>query len=314
MGSVVLSIDAELAWGFHDLAAPPIDRIEASRRGWMTLLELLDEYRVPATWAVVGHLFLDECDGTHVEHPGPIGWFDHERGPDRLPAELRYGRGLITAVRSARASHEIGSHSFSHVELGDPATTSELARAEVASCLELAQRDGLEVASFVFPRNNVGHREVLAAYGIRCYRGVQPGRSGSKLLRPARKIASATVGEPPPLVQPAVDEYGLVDVPASLYLFGFEGLPRTVVEPIVGDPIVMQARRGIDRAVEADGVFHMWLHPNNLVDGRDVERMRAILAYVERRRLETSLSVETMREVADRVLDAQSRSEPELVR
>lgn len=314
MGSVVISVDAELAWGFHDRADPPTDRIEAARQGWRTLLSLFDEFRVPATWAVVGHLFLTECDGTHPAHPAPIGWFDHEREPGRTPAELRFGRDLVAAIREAEVDHDIGSHTFSHVEMGDPATTRELARAEVAASLEVAHREGIDLFSFVFPRNAVGHRDVLAAYGFRCYRGVRPqATGGSSLPRPVRKLAEATVGDPPPLVTPTVDEYGLVDVPGSLFLYGFEGLSRSVVQPVIGDPIVRQARRGIDAAVESEGVFHMWLHPNNLVGEREVERMRRVLSYLERRRRETSLRVETMRDVADRVLADPVASELEPV-
>ena len=304
MGSVVVSVDAELAWGFHDVESPPADRVAAGRPGWLALLSLLDDYHVPATWAVVGHLLLGSCDGTHPEHPAPIGWFDHERGPERTPDDLRFGRDLVSAIRSADVDHDVGSHTFSHVVLGDPRTTRELARAEVAASLELAHRDGLDPVAFVFPRNRVGHRDVLAAYGFSCYRGVRPDADdGSRLFGPARKLAEATVGDPPPLVTPTVDEYGLVNVPASLFLFGFEGLPRSIVEPVIGDPIVRQARRGIDAAARSDGVFHVWLHPNNLVAERDVERMRTILAHVDRRRRETPLRVETMRDVAERVLD-----------
>ena len=314
MGSVVVSVDAELAWGFHDRRNPPMDRIEAGRRGWLALLDLFEEFSVPATWAVVGHLCLTECDGTHPEHPAPIGWFDHERGPDRTPAEFRFGRDLVTAIRDAGVDHDLGSHTFSHVEMGDPRTTRELARAEVAASIEAARLVGFDPASFVFPRNNVGHRDVLAAYGIRCYRGVRPEPDdGTSLPQPLRKLAEATVGDPPPLVVPTVDEYGLVDVPASLFLYGFEGLARSVVEPVMGDPIVRQARRGIDAAAGTDGVFHVWLHPNNLVGEREVRRMRAILEYVDRRRRETSLQVETMRDVADRVLADPVASELEQV-
>ena len=313
MGSVVLSVDAELGWGFHDQASPPRDRIAASRRGWLTLLELLDEYEVPATWAVVGHLFLSDCDGVHAEHPTPIGWFDHERGPRQLPGDFRYGRGLVEAIRAASVPHEVGSHTFSHVEMGEEGTSRALARAEVAASIEVARDAGLELSSFVFPRNSVGHRDVLAAYGFQCYRGVQPDDPGPGLLRPARKLATATVGDPPQLIRPTVDEYGLVDVPASMFLFGFEGLPRSVVEQVIGDPVVRQARRGVDEVVETDRVFHMWLHPNNLVRERDVERMRSVLEHVVRARRETSLEIETMQEVADRVLHERSTSEPELV-
>jgi peptidoglycan/xylan/chitin deacetylase (PgdA/CDA1 family) len=300
MGTVVISADAELGWGFHDLKDPPTDRLANARYGWQTLLDFCDEYEVPATWAVVGHLLLDDCDGEHADHPTPAGWFDHERGDDAMPRSLRFGDGLVDDLLNAEVDHDVGLHTFSHVEFGDPDTTRQLARAEVATSLEIARERGLELRSFVFPRNNVAHLDALAAYGIECYRGVNPRTHQDDAWDGAvGKIARATlVRRPPPLVEPAVDSYGLVNVPASLHLFSFEGTPRSLVEPVIGDPVVRQAKLGIDAAAEEDGVFHMWLHPNSITESRDERRLRAIFEYLDRQRAETSLSVQTMVDVA----------------
>jgi len=300
MGTVVLSVDAELGWGFHDQKDPPADRLANARQGWQTLVSLCDTYRIDATWAVVGHLLLDECDNCHATHPTPPGWFDHERGDDAMPAYLRYGDGLVEVLQDATADHDIGSHTFSHVEFGDSETTREMARSEVAAGIELARERGIEMQSFVFPRNNVGHLDALAAYGIECYRGVNPATKQNDVWdSPAGKLAQATlVRRPPPLVEPAVDSFGLVDIPASLHLFSFEGQARTLVEPVFGDPMVKQAKLGIDAATKRDGVFHMWLHPNSITEQRDVDRLREIFDYLDRRRGRTSLSVKTMAEVA----------------
>lgn len=313
MGTVVLSVDAELGWGFHDFDAPHTGRLGTARKGWRTLLDLCDEFRIPATWAIVGHLMLEDCDGTHASHPAPDGWFAHERGPNALARDLRFGEGLVEAVSDAVVDHEIGSHTFSHVEFGAPWTTRELARAEVAASIEAARERGFDVTSFVFPRNNVGHREALAAYGIRCYRGTAPaGPQSPSLMGSVAKLARATVTtESPQLVVPQVDRYGLVNVPASLYLFGFEGLARTVVEASVGDPMVEQATLGIDEAAERDGVFHMWLHPNNITAQRDAHRLRDIFAHLDQRRAQTDLTVATMADVAT-ALDADRAPESEL--
>lgn len=302
MGSVVLSVDAELCWGLHDLASPPIERIEGARTGWERLLSLFDRFDVPATWAIVGHLFLEECDGRHADHPTPPGWFAHERGRWHARPDLRFGPDLVRAVEEASAGHEIGSHTFSHVEFGAPGTSPELARAEVETALALAGERGISISSFVFPRNSIGHRDVLRTCGVDCYRGLAPALPlDGTPLRPLAKLARATVANgTPPLVTPSIDEYGLVDVPASLYCFSFEGRSRSLVEPVWGDPIVRQAKRGIDAATEGEGICHLWLHPNNLVHERDTERMAAILSYLADRRADTALSVETMGEVADR--------------
>jgi len=300
MGTVVLSADAELGWGFHDLAEPPGDRLENARWGWQQLLTLCDRYEVPATWAVVGHLLLRDCDGWHEDHPAPPRWFARERGHDRLPRKLRFGDGLVTAIQDASVDHDIGSHTFSHVVFGDPGTTRQLAHAEIERSVEVAAERGLDVDSFVFPRNRVGYRDALPAHGIRCYRGPRPAVEGiASGTGVVGKLARVTVSDAgPPLVEPTVDAYGLVDIPASLFLFGFEGPARRIAEPIVGDPIVTQARRGIEKAAREDGIFHMWLHPNDLTGPDDVRRMEQVFTLLAEARRRSAVEIRTMAEVA----------------
>jgi hypothetical protein len=307
MGTVVISIDAELCWGFHDRETLPTERIAGARTGWRSLLTLCDEFDVPATWAVVGHLMLEDCDGDHTDHPAPTDWFDHERGPDALPADWRFGRDLVEATAEAAVDHDIGCHTFSHVELGASSTSRQLARAELAASIRAGRECGIEAASFVFPRNNIGNRQALAAYGIRCYRGHRPDAfTDGRVLRPLRKLARGTVqSRPPPLVEPRIDPFGLVNVPASLFLFGFEGFPRSVLERVVGDPIVRQAKLGIDAVADSEKLFHLWLHPNDLTDDRDVDRVREIFEYIDRRRETDGLQVRTMADVADATLAEQ---------
>ncbi|WP_049986717.1 polysaccharide deacetylase family protein [Halobellus rufus] len=302
MGTVVISVDAELGWGFYDLPTPPPDRLEAGRDGWRTLLDLFDHYRIPATWAVVGHLFLEGCDRTHPRHPLAGAWFERERTEWAHRPDLRFAPGLIQEIEAADVDHEIGCHTFSHVLFGDGTTSVEVARAELVAALEAAENAPVsaEMTSVVFPRNSVGHRDVLAELGFTCYRGVRPdtGSFGPKALR---KMGT------PPIVRPYIDEFGLVNVPASLYLFGFEGIARRLCEWVWDDPIVSRARAGVDAALREDGIFHVWLHPNNLTSDLDVERLRRIFGYIADRRERHGLRVATMAEVASA---ARTRSEP----
>lgn len=305
MGTVVLSIDAELAWGFHDLPNPPARRIEAARPSWERLLATLEKFSIPATWAIVGHLFLPECDGFHRTHPASPDWFARDPGGKAENHDSWFGPDLVREIQSAETPHEIGCHSFSHVEFGKRETTREIAVAEVEASIKAAASMGVPLHSFVFPRNNVGYRSVLSSYGFTCYRGTRPSRWFDSLPTPrAGKLLDATVvRSAPPLVSPTADEYGLVDLPASLDLFGFEGIARSFVEPAFGDPIVRQAKAGIERAVTEDGVFHLWLHPNNLLDEPDFRRLNRVLSYLAARRKRTSLSVETMRTASERAID-----------
>lgn len=297
MGSIVISIDAELAWGFHDLDTLPQRRINGARTAWYRLLDLFDQFEVPATWAIVGHLLLDRCDGEHRAHPAPPNWFGRDPGGDATSQPNWFGRDLIEAIRTATVDHEIGCHSFSHVEFGAPETKRELAAAELRESVAAAASLGISLRSFIFPRNNVGHRNVLAEHGFTCYRGSAPRRIDHTPLRPAVKLAGVT----PPIVTPSIDEYGLVNIPPSLDLYGFEGIARSITERTIGDPIVRQSRRGIEKAADSDGIFHMWLHPNNLTEEVDFKRLQQVLAHLDRRR--GDLTFETMETVATRVIN-----------
>lgn len=308
MGTVVISIDAELGWGLHDCPPTerPTDRLSRSRWGWERLTETLAEYDIPATWAVVGHLFEAECAGAHVGHPSPSGWFDHERGDDAMDDQYRFAPDLLADLAASELNHDIGTHTYSHVDFGADYATESLARSECDRAIEAAESAGVSMDSFVFPANRVGHREILTEAGFDCYRGPSPeGTTDDSYSASLRKLAQTTMGRgPPPLVEPSVDEYGLVNIPASLSLFGFDGVARRLLAATVGDPILKRAKLGVDAAATGEGICHLWLHPNDLTTEADLARFRALCTHIDSLRDGTDLTVETMRSVADRVAAA----------
>ena len=293
MGTVVISVDAALGWGVNGVDTP-LNRIEDARDGWRFLVDLLDTLEIPATWAVAGHLLLSECDRRHDDHPLGPSWFARERTAWADRPEVRFADGLVKAVCESDPDHEIGCQGFSNVEFGHPETTAATARAELAAASRAAQARGIDLSSFVFPHNSVGHRGELAAAGFTCYRGVIPDRTGRH-----RKLLDAMVGSSSPrLVTPAVDEWGLVDVPASLHLFRFDGLTRALLEPAFGDPVVDHVERGLDELERSDRVFHLWLRPSSVRSERDRRRIRAVCSSISERR--DAVDVETMEAVAAR--------------
>ncbi|GAA0525072.1 Polysaccharide deacetylase [Halorubrum aquaticum] len=302
--TVVLSLDAELIWGFHDHAEIPTERVEHARESWVYLLELFDEYGLPATWAVVGHLFLDSCDGVHSDSPVGEDWYSRDPGGELAPDSVWFGRDLIDAIRDSKADHDIGSHSFSHVEFGSKRVSEEVARAELERSVEVAEEYGIDLESFVFPRNKVGHRGLLAEYGFSCYRGRSPDRwYDTAPIRPLGKLATYALGaSSPPIVDPRVDDYGLVNVPASMYLFTFEGFVRKALETVAGDPVARQVELGLERLKEEDrGVFHLWLHPNNVTTEQDRRRLERIVSMIAEYRDRYDIDVMPMSRVANRV-------------
>lgn len=304
MNHVVFSIDAELAWGYHDLcplSTTDLRRINSARSAWKRLIGLFDEFEIPATWAVVAHLLDDNLDAEDDNHPLSPNWFRTYRKRRAQEPELWFGRDLIDRVINADVNHDLGCHSYSHVIFDD--VPEEVASTELRLSQAVAQRYGEPFESFIFPRNAVGHRDLLDRHGFTSYRGTTPQYwpriPGSGF---ARLIAGYTVGmATPPIVTPSLDRNGLVNVPASMHLAGFNDTPWSTVRPLRGDPAVRLARLGMERVLEVGGIFHLWLHPNDLWTRDAINSVRSILSIAREFSDRRGLSVATMDQIAQRV-------------
>ncbi|MDG5819577.1 polysaccharide deacetylase family protein [Natronococcus sp. A-GB7] len=309
MGKVVISLDAELGWGFHDREVPE-SLLRNTRENWLHLRDLFDAYEVPATWAVTGHLFLDSCPRCHRDHPAGERCCQHAVG-DLEANDVWCADELVGEIADAAVDHEIGGHGFTHVHLEHERMSEEFAAREIENCTRAAAQKGYDLSSFVFPVNRVRHRDLLAEHGFECYRGVnrlleERGTIGRQLT----KVSSAVVGKPtPPIVEPHVDEYGLVNVPASIYLFNFGQEYEKPFAALGKDPVLRQVKAGIDEVAETDGVLHLWLHPHNLRTPAHHRRLRSIVRHIDRRRESSDLRVDTMGGIADDVRRAE-RSRP----
>lgn len=314
MKAVVISLDTELALGFHDtdyevegrddLDHNLDERVEKSRDAWAWLVDRFETYSIPCTWAIVGHLFLDGCDGTHVDHRSIDGWFDSDPGGDETTAPGWFSPSLIRAIEASTVDHEIASHTFSHVEIGHEKTTREIAKSEVKRSREVVEQWGHSLDTVVFPRDNIGHRNVLSEYGVSAYRGHPPDRWFDDIaVRQVGKALSYTLGRaPPPIVQPAVDSHGLVNIPGSMHLFSFEGPARRAVETVTEDPIIRKVRLGLSELSRRDdGILHFWLHPNEVLADEDFDRLERVFKLVDRYRTDHGIPVRTMDGVASRV-------------
>lgn len=307
----VLSLDTELIWGSFDLASP------AEFESWYPevrktiagILHALEDHEMAATWAVVGHLFLDSCqrdaDGRahpHLPRPNlswyPEDWFGRDPCTDRSRDPLWYGDDVVEQLLDARVPQEIASHSFAHIPFGDPGCSAEVVQADLVECAKLAASRGVSMQSFVFPRNSEGHHSLLRDNGFIAYRGLDPtwfqGLNG-QAARAARLLDYA-VPVPPPVSAPIETLPGLWNIPGSMLLIGRRGARRLVP---VAAPIA-KAKAGLARAVREVKVFHLWFHPFNLANDRQkmLGALRNILTEAARLRDAGALDVQTMGSLA----------------
>jgi len=297
-GVFTLSLDTELAWGSFDRGTTGVHEPahRSTRSVVAELCELFDQYEVSATWAVVAHLF-DDCDGTH---PNLVTGTDRD---ERLPClgtvdrELWYTPDMVETIRLCDTEQDIGLHGYSHLIFGEHPL--EIAERELDAAVETAREHELSLSSFVFPRNSVAHLDALAERGFSVYRGVDA-RWYERLSLPghARKplrFLDEGLSTTPPVVRPR-EASGLVCIPGSNPFRplhgGWEWTPDGTQ--------FRRAKKGLQRAADSGGIYHLWFHPFNL--GRDskqlLDMLERILAHASSLQNEARLDVLSMRDVA----------------
>ena len=282
----ILSVDFELLWGYvlypKDRAVGLLRSDETKgRRSALTLLNILDRRGLPATWATVGNLFL-HADQTQTGLPdapqlGLLGQADRQ---------LFHAPDLIEKIRSSPTGHEIGYHSFSHVRFSE--CTPDIALRELSDGVRVAAEFGLTLRSFVFPENKIGHTTLLKQAGFLIYRGRNLGGRDAKQGLDARLKGLVTRRITAPPVAPIWRD-GIWELPGSM-LFGDFLRPFDVLS---------RAKRGLFSAIRQNMIFHLWLHPQDLLlDPNLASKLDTFLAFVTEKRERGELEVMTMGELA----------------
>ncbi|MGI9146214.1 MAG: polysaccharide deacetylase [Chloroflexota bacterium] len=277
--AVVIVADFELAWAWRyarerSPLSLALKKAAQGRKNVGSLLNLCDQFGVPITWAVVGHLMLDHClrvgGVAHPELPrlpfftnerwayGQGDWFDFDPAltdtTDPTWAAW-YAPDLVRAIIDRPTRHELGCHSFSHIPFDEHLCPVDVVRGELQQCVALANQWGVELRSFVFPGNIPGHRASLREAGFTSYRTV----AGTSELDVPRR-----------------DELGLWALPAGLCL-------DRAYTCWSAQEHFDSVRRYVDVAMETGLPCTLWFHPE--MDRGEVEELFPMLfRYLSERR------------------------------
>ena len=314
-GAMVVSLDFELIWGTIDLFGAGRFRhaVEVERAMVVDrLLDLFVRHDIAATWCIVGHLFLERCEAVAgVAHPDIVrprhdwvdgDWLAHDPCGSEASHPLHYGRSLVRRIQACPVRQEIGSHSFSHVVFGDTGCSRAAADSDLAACRRHAEELDVTLRSFAFPRNRVGHLDVVAEHGFTSYRAPEPAWYDRprvpEAARRAGHLLKVLSAWRPPVTTPSRTAGGLCRLPASMMYFPMHGRRRWIPASLR----VRRALRGLADAAAQRKVFHMWFHPTNMADEADamfagLDRILSAAADLRRR---GELDVLTMEELAAR--------------
>ena len=285
-GGFIVSADFELAWAFRFSRREPhpIEKARQSRRNFPLLLKMFDEFEVPVTWATVGHLFLRSCGkGDHdwmhrIPHFENAfwsyktgDWFDADPCTSWEKAKEWYAPDLIEMILKSRIRHEVGCHTFSHIDFSDDRCPREVAEDEIKGCVDIAREWGIRLRSFVFPAGTYGNYEILKKYGFSAYR-----KSFDYELD-----------------YPFFDSLGLLAFPSARG-FGDNGRGWSARY------FFRRFKKYVDKAIATQTLCHFWFHPS--VDGWFLDNvLPSILAYAAEKREAGVLWIGTMQELADHI-------------
>lgn len=292
-GIVVISADFEMAWAFRysKMRNKYSEEIGLQERDNVPrLLLLFDKYRIPVTWATVGHLFLNNCEKDKEGLPHPEmhrpnyfqnsnwkfefgDWYDSDPCSNHLTAPAWYAPDLIEMILKSSINHEIACHTFSHIDCTEKNCPPELFISEIEACKNVAADKGIELKSMVYPGGTFGNFNLLKKMGFTSY----------------RKEMKYNID------LPSIDKYGLVQIPSSC------GLDKWKYDWNSGKYIKVITSY-LDKAAKYKKVAHLWFHPSmNVWYLENV--LPTILKNIFSMREQGKLEILTMGELAERVLN-----------
>lgn len=291
----IMSLDTELIWGptkreYRELLRKNKDKLRGSID---FLIRILEKRQIPVTWAVVGHLFLDSCEkGSCLTHKNMVE-FGYEKEWYKDPYSdinhdpLFYGKDIIEKILSSSVEHEIGYHSFSHVIF--PEIPVELAEREIREAKKIEKEWGIEFKSFVFPRNEIAHVDTLKEYGFKIYRGENDSRYDPMRSVFIHKFQGAIDKVIAPSVEPEWED-GIWKIKSSMFF----------CDPQIKFSVLTKAKIGLYRAIRSKKVFHIFLHPHNLILYPTLkDDLDKFLGIVAKKRDEGKIEVMTMGEFVE---------------
>ncbi|MBL7909545.1 MAG: polysaccharide deacetylase family protein [Bacteroidia bacterium] len=189
---LLISADFELAWAwrYSKAVADPLQlalsKAKLERENLPKITKLCEKYNIPITWATVGHLFLEQCKKENGLPHGNLprlkhfendfwkfegkDWFENDPCSNYAEAPNWYCPDLIKLILDSKIKHEIGCHTFSHIDCRDGICSPELMQKELEECKKLAQEINLELKSFVHPGHTIGNLDTLAKEGFTNFR------------------------------------------------------------------------------------------------------------------------------------------------
>ncbi|MEM7782798.1 MAG: hypothetical protein AAF623_05550 [Planctomycetota bacterium] len=293
-GKFIVSLDCEGMWGMAD--QPHQSRQFVTQKNladvYQKLIDLFAEYEIPATFAFVGMFVLNEKERQYFEPKlGALPYrgqdwltnFKKARAEEKLDGW--FFAEALDMVNSTKV-HEIGTHGFTHIPFDGPDTPKSLYEQELSLVSELGKMKQVSFNTIVFPRNRLGHLDLMDQFGVKGYRELL--KSGGPALRLLRELNVFEKSQTP---QDSSDSP--VRIPSGYFLNWRHGGRKRIPQAVT----IARWNSILGDAAKKSGVAHLWTHPHNFISAPSTfSVLEQIIKKVAQLRDSQALQVQTQQD------------------
>ena len=264
-GQFIISLDCEGKWGMADKISSAHDVIthDALLKTYKDLVALFKKYKIKATFAFVGMFTLTEKErGRYAELSRDVvcngeNWYKHYRLSQKAGETEGWFCPEAWDIVS-QTDHEIASHGFSHVPYSGGNVDRKDLAFDISAAMQVAKDKGQDIKTFIYPRNRIGHQDLLREAGLLSYRELLPPKGKVKSLLSELNIIENS--------QKNMSAHGGLQRIPSGYFFNWRSGPRKYVPQRA---TLMRWKSILNHAAKTGDVAHLWLHPHNLITAPD---------------------------------------------
>jgi peptidoglycan/xylan/chitin deacetylase (PgdA/CDA1 family) len=311
LSAFVLSLDFELFWGVYESRGseyyPAIQKVFTVVP---RLLELFEKYEIACTWATVGALFLEDVEGFEAYKPKnlpqyvnrSLSPYDSVNNIASLDKKLLFAPELIKKIIKT-PRQEIGAHTFAHYYTLEPGASTQDFRSDLEANLAVAEIYGLDLKSFVFPRNqfNREYLEVCSSANFLAYRG-SPDHWAYKVVKGSRfnifkrafRLFDAYLPVSGHLTHSMKlkRQGSIYNVPATLFFRAYSAKFK-LIEHLK----IKRMKFSMTIAARKGKLCHFWWHPHNFASNIDknlaqIEELLRHFKFLEKKYNMVSMSMQ----------------------
>ena len=293
-GSIVISLDFELLWGVFDKVdwTKKVDYFRNTKNVIPEILSLFDEFEIGCSWACVGMLFNSDWDEWNSNLPERLPDYDNKalsayrfgkNFQSKKNEELCFAPNLISIIQNSE-NQRIGTHTYSHYYTNEKGQSIQDFDADLKIANNIAKKYGIEMASIVFPRNqlNDSYLEVCNKNGIHIARSnpdiwYWKDTEKDSLLQKIYRTGDAYLGKKDKSYKPNIitEKENVFLQPASRFFRPYAG------KPMMDKLRLKRILKEMSFAAKSGEVYHLWWHPHNFGSDptKSIAELRIILEH-----------------------------------